>query len=119
MDLKKYQYLWPTQNAQVLNNNTSSVPENQESTLIFIKYMHDIVLKISFLDTNSQNWSNGSHLKLWQVIVKIRHRCEQIEGETAKLRLGIKITFFVFSYISLTMQATKSYNMAKYASKPN
>ena len=53
--------------------NTSSVPENQESTLIFIKYMHDIVLKISFLDTNSQNWSNGSHLKLLQKSLKIQY----------------------------------------------
>ena len=52
--------------------NTSSVPENQEATLIFIKYMHDIVLKISFLDTNSQNWSNGSHLKLLQKSLKIQ-----------------------------------------------
>ena len=52
--------------------NTSLVPENQESTLIFIKYMHDIVLKISFLDTNSQNWSNGSHLKLLQKSLKIQ-----------------------------------------------
>ena len=50
-----------------LHTNTSSVPENQESTLIFIKYMHDIVLKISFLDTNSQNWSNGSHLNTVEV----------------------------------------------------
>ena len=64
----------------MLVNNTSSVPENQESTLIFIKYMHDIVLKISFLDMNSQNWSNGSHLKLWQVIVKIRHWCGRISN---------------------------------------
>ena len=53
--------------------NTSLVPENQESTLIFIKYMHDIVLKISFLDTNSQNWSNGSHLKLLQKSLKIQY----------------------------------------------
>ena len=57
----------------LLNINTSSVPENQESTLIFIKYMHDIVLKISFLDTNSQNWSNGSHLKLLQKSLKIQY----------------------------------------------
>ena len=41
-----------------------SVVENQELTQIFIKYMHDIVVKISFLDINSQNWNNGSHLKL-------------------------------------------------------
>ena len=65
---------------EMVHINTSSVPENQEATLIFIKYMHDIVLKISFLDTNSQKWNNGSHLKLWQVIVKIRHRCERISN---------------------------------------
>ena len=35
--------------------------------------MHDIVLKISFLDTNSQNWSNGSHLKLLQKSLKIQY----------------------------------------------
>ena len=57
-----------------------SVVENQELTQNFIKYMHDIVLKISFLDVNSQNWNTGSHLKLWQVIVKIRHQCERISN---------------------------------------
>ena len=36
--------------------STISLVENQELTQIFIKYMHDIVLKISFLDINSQNW---------------------------------------------------------------
>ena len=34
-------------------------------TQIFIKYMHDIVLQISFLDINSQNWITGSCLNLW------------------------------------------------------
>ena len=77
--------------------NTSSVPENQEVTLIFIKYMHDIVLKISFLDTNSQNWSNGSHLKLWQVIVKIRHRCEQISNILSRGWRACKNWFFMLT----------------------
>ena len=50
--------------AYLVHTNTSSVPENQEAAQIFIKYMHDIVLQISFLDTNSQTWNTGSHLKL-------------------------------------------------------
>ena len=78
-----------------MNINTSLVPENQESTLIFIKYMH--VLKISFLDTNSQNWSNGSHLKLWQVIVKIRHRCEQISNILSRGWRACKNWFFMLT----------------------
>ena len=80
-----------------MTTNTSSVPENQESTLIFIKYMHDIVLKISFLDTNSQNWSNGSHLKLWQVIVKIRHRCERISNILSRGWRACKNWFFMLT----------------------
>ena len=31
------------------------VSGNQEATQIFIKYMYDLVLEISFLDINSQN----------------------------------------------------------------
>ena len=38
--------------------------------------MHHIVLKISFLDINSQNWNSGGHCKLWQETVKIQERCE-------------------------------------------
>ena len=60
--------------------NTSLVLENRRAAMIFIKYMHDIVLKISFLDINSQNWNTGGHLKLWQEIVKIQHRCERISN---------------------------------------
>ena len=59
--------------------------------------MHDIVLKISFLDTNSQNWSNGSHLKLWQVIVKIRHRCEQISNILSRGWRACKNWFFMLT----------------------
>ena len=44
--------------------NISLVLENRRAAMIFIKYMHDIVLKISFLDINSQNWNTGGHLKL-------------------------------------------------------
>ena len=36
---------------------------NQEAVQIFIKYIYDIVLKISVLDINSQNWITGSCLK--------------------------------------------------------
>ena len=54
-----------------------SVVENQELTKIFIKYMHDIVLKISFLDVISKNWNRGGHWKLWQEMVKIQERCQQ------------------------------------------
>ena len=39
------------------------VSGNQEAAQTFIKYMYDIVLDISFLDINSQNWNTASHLK--------------------------------------------------------
>ena len=39
-----------------LNSRETSLDSNPKATQIFIKYMHDIVLKISFLDINSQNW---------------------------------------------------------------
>ena len=39
------------------------VSGNQEAAQIFIKYMYDIVLEISFLDTNSQNWNSGGHFE--------------------------------------------------------
>ena len=39
------------------------VSGNQEATQIFIKYMYDLVLEISFLDINYQNWNTASHLK--------------------------------------------------------
>ena len=42
-------------------------------TQIFMKYMHDIVLEISFLDINSQNWITGSHLKLLLKSLKIQY----------------------------------------------
>ena len=48
-----------------------SVVENQELTQIYIKYMYDIVLKISFLDINSQNWSDVGHMRLRQKSFKI------------------------------------------------
>ena len=35
--------------------------------------MHDIVLEISFLDINSQNWITGSHLKLLLKSLKIQY----------------------------------------------
>ena len=38
--------------------------------------MYDIVLEISYLDINSQNWNSGGHCKLWQETVKIQERCE-------------------------------------------
>ena len=41
----------------------TSLNSNPKSTQIFIKYMHDIVLEISFLDINSQNRITGSCLK--------------------------------------------------------
>ena len=47
-----------------MNSRETSLDSNPKSTQIFIKYMHDIVLEISFLDINSQNWITGSHLKL-------------------------------------------------------
>ena len=49
--------LWPS-------SRSGPLLPNDILTQIFIKYMHDIVLKISFLDINSQNWNTGGHLKL-------------------------------------------------------
>ena len=65
---------------EAMHINTSLVLENCRAAMIFIKYMHDLVLKISFLDINSQNWITGSRLKLWQVIVKLRHQCQQMSN---------------------------------------
>ena len=39
--------------------------------------MHDLVLKISFLNINFQNWNSGGHWKLWQEIVKVQEGVEQ------------------------------------------
>ena len=56
----------------ILSRETS-VDSNSKLTQIFIKYMHDIVLEISFLDINSQNWITGSHLKLLPKSLKIQY----------------------------------------------
>ena len=48
----------------IKDDNTSLVLENRQAAMIFIEYIHDIVLKIAFLDINSQNWNTGCHLKL-------------------------------------------------------
>ena len=55
-------------------NRECSVVENQELIQIFLRYMHDMVLKISFLDINPQNWNSGRHWKLWQEMLKIQER---------------------------------------------
>ena len=47
------------------------VVDNQEAAQIFIKYKYDMVLEISFLDNNSQNWSNVGHMRLQQKSFKI------------------------------------------------
>ena len=49
-------------------------------TQIFIKYMYDIVLEISILDINSQNWITGSCLKLWWEMAKTQWMCDQISN---------------------------------------
>ena len=56
-----------------MDNRETSLDSNPKSTQIFIKYMHDIVLEISFLDINSQNWITGSHLKLMLKSLKIQY----------------------------------------------
>ena len=53
------------------------VVENQEATQIFIKYMYDIVLEISFLDINSQNWIDVGHMRLCQKSFKIQYIFEK------------------------------------------
>ena len=55
----------------------TSLDSNPKSTQIFIKYMHDIVLEISFLDINSQNWITGSHLNLLLKSLKIQYICQK------------------------------------------
>ena len=59
---------------QDIDSRSGPLLPNDLLTQIFIKYMHDIVLKISFLDIHSQNCNTGSHLKLWQESVKIVYR---------------------------------------------
>merc|ERR1739836_63897 len=53
------------------------VSGNQEAAQIFIKYMYDIVLVISFLDINSQNWINVGHMTLCQKSFKIQYIFEK------------------------------------------
>ena len=59
--------------------------------------MHDIVLQISFLDINSQNWITGSCLKLWQVSVKIRRWCEKISNIPSHGWRACKNWFFMLA----------------------
>ena len=42
---------------------------DQEATQIFIIYMHDIVLEISFLDLNNGPNLSPSNLKLWKEVL--------------------------------------------------
>ena len=48
---------------QSLNIREGPVTRNQEAAQIFIKDIYDIVLEISFLDINSQNWIDGGHFE--------------------------------------------------------
>ena len=66
-------------------------------TRIFIKYIHDIVLQISFLDIYSQNWITGSCLKLWQVSVKIRRWYEKISNIPSRAWRACKNWFFMLT----------------------
>ena len=55
------------------------VSGNQEAAQIFIKYMYDIVLEISFLDINDCPNLSRSNLKFWKEMLKtqkgaIRHQ---------------------------------------------
>ena len=59
--------------------------------------MYDIVLEISFLDINSQNWNTGSRLKLWQVIVKIQHWCEGMSNIPSRGWRACKNWFFMLT----------------------
>ena len=46
-----------------ISTREGPVSGNQEAAMIFIKYIYDIVLEISFLDINSQNWIDGGHFE--------------------------------------------------------
>ena len=46
-----------------MHTREGPVSGNQEAAQIFIKYIYDIVLEISFLDINSQNWIDGGHFE--------------------------------------------------------
>ena len=48
-------------------------------------------------DTNSWNWSNGSHWKLWQDMVKIQHWCEQILNVPSRGWQACKNWFFMLT----------------------
>ena len=56
-----------------LDNREPPLDPKIKATQIFIKYVHDIVLEISILDINSQNWITGSHLKLLKKSLKIQY----------------------------------------------
>ena len=49
-----------------INNRGGPVVGNQEAAHIFINYMYDIVLEISFLDINTGPHLSRSNLKLWK-----------------------------------------------------
>ena len=66
-----------SQNTLTMCGLESSVVENQELTQIFTKYLHDIVLEISFLDINSQNWIDVGHMRLCQKSFKIQYIFEK------------------------------------------
>ena len=88
---------WGHSCRSVLTSRETSLVTKHKSTQIFIKYIHDIVLQISFLDIYSQNWITGSCLKLWQVIVKIRHWCEKISNISSRGWRACKNWFFMFT----------------------
>ena len=55
-----------------MNTRVGPLVGNQEATQIFINYMHDIVLKISFLDLNNSPNLSPSHWKLWKEMLKTK-----------------------------------------------
>ena len=65
LSLKKMTY--------VLYIRVGPVAGNQQAAQIFIKYMHDIVLEISFLDLNNGPNLSRSNLKLMQKSLKIQY----------------------------------------------
>ena len=71
LDKKIQQLQVASAELHVLDSREGPVSGNQEAAQIFIKFMYDIVLEISFLDINSQNWSNVGHMRLLQKSFKI------------------------------------------------
>ena len=82
----------------VLGNRELPLVTKHTLTQIFIKIMHDIVLEISILGINSQNWITGSCLELLQKSLKIQYIFQKFlcMADGPNKSDFLKLKFFLF-----------------------